>query len=122
LTDEFSLDEFAWKQEGPSLPELIMLYGPYGQGKTHLALSASEVEGLYPMAVLDLEGSTTGVIDKFDRDRVTVIRPKENPAWKGTKAQRNGRIYVSTDNSLLQAWETAATSIADVQTKYLKNR
>lgn len=47
---------------------------------------------------------------------------KSNPAWKGTKAQRNGRIYVSTDNSLLQAWETAATSIADVQTKYLKNR
>lgn len=83
MADEFSLDEFAWKQEGPSLPELIMLYGPYGQGKTHLALSASEVEDLYPMAVLDLEGSTTGVIDKFDKDRVTVIRPKENPAWKG---------------------------------------
>lgn len=47
---------------------------------------------------------------------------KSNPAWKGTKAQRNNRIYVSTDNSLLQAWETAATSIYDVQTKYLRNR
>lgn len=45
-----------------------------------------------------------------------------NPAWKGTKAHRNNRIYVSTDNSLLQAWETAATSIYDVQTKYLRNR
>lgn len=47
---------------------------------------------------------------------------KANPAWKGTKAQRSNRVYVSTDNSLLQAWETAATSIYDVQTKYLKNR
>lgn len=47
---------------------------------------------------------------------------KTNPAWKGTKAQRGNRIYVSTDNSLLQAWETAATSIYDVQTKYLRNR
>lgn len=47
---------------------------------------------------------------------------KSNPAWKGTNAQRNGRIYVSTDNSLLQPWETAATSIYDVQTKFLRNR
>lgn len=47
---------------------------------------------------------------------------RTNPAWQGTKAQRNGRIYVSTDNSLLQPWETAATSIYDVQTKFLRNR
>jgi iron complex transport system substrate-binding protein len=45
-----------------------------------------------------------------------------NPAWKNTKAARNKRIYVSTDNSLLQAWTSSAQSIADVQTKYLRNR
>lgn len=45
-----------------------------------------------------------------------------NPAWKDTKAAKNRRIYVSTDNSLLQAWTSSAQSIADVQTKYLKNR
>lgn len=45
-----------------------------------------------------------------------------NPAWKNTKAAKNRRIYVSTDNSLLQAWTSSAQSIADVQTKYLKNR
>jgi hypothetical protein len=83
MTDEFTLDEYRWVQEGPTLPELIMLYGPYGQGKTYLGLSASEVEGLYPMAVIDLEGSTTGVVDNFDQDRITVVRPKENPKWKG---------------------------------------
>jgi iron complex transport system substrate-binding protein len=45
-----------------------------------------------------------------------------NPAWKNTKAARSKRIYVSTDNSLLQAWTSSAQSIADVQTKYLRNR
>lgn len=52
----------------------------------------------------------------------TVSFLRTNPAWKGTTAHRNNRIYVSTDNSLLQAWETAATSIYEVQTKYLRNR
>lgn len=44
-----------------------------------------------------------------------------NPAWKNTKAAKNKRIYVSTDNTLLQAWTSAAQSIADVQSKYLRN-
>lgn len=47
---------------------------------------------------------------------------RNNPAWRNTKAARNGRIYVSTDNTLLQAWTTVATSIRMVQTKYLRNR
>ncbi|MBB4663595.1 ABC transporter substrate-binding protein [Conexibacter arvalis] len=47
---------------------------------------------------------------------------RNNPAWKNTKAARNNRIYVSTDNTMLQAWTSAARSIYDVQTKYLKNR
>lgn len=45
-----------------------------------------------------------------------------NPAWKNTKAAKTRRIYVSTDNSLLQAMPQAASVIATVQTKYLKNR
>lgn len=47
---------------------------------------------------------------------------KNNPAWKNTKAARNNRVYVSTDNTMLQAWTSAAQSIYDVQTKFLKNR
>lgn len=47
---------------------------------------------------------------------------RSNPAWKNTKAARNGRIYISTDNSLLQPWPSAAKTIADVQKKFLKNR
>lgn len=44
-----------------------------------------------------------------------------NPAWKNTKAVKNKRIYISSDNTLLQAWPYAAQSIADVQKRYLRN-
>lgn len=47
---------------------------------------------------------------------------RSNPAWKNTKAARNNRIYVSTDNTMLQAWTSAAQSIYDVQTRFLRNR
>lgn len=47
---------------------------------------------------------------------------KSNPAWSGTKAARNDRVYVSTDNALLQPWTSPAQTIADVQTQFLKNR
>ncbi|MBJ7329730.1 MAG: ABC transporter substrate-binding protein [Solirubrobacteraceae bacterium] len=47
---------------------------------------------------------------------------KTNPAWKNTKAMRSGRVYVSTGNSFLQPWTDVHRLIADVQTKYLKNR
>lgn len=45
-----------------------------------------------------------------------------NPAWKNTKAAKTKNIYVSTDNSLLQAMPQAASVIAAVQMKYLRNR
>ena len=93
MTTEFELESKAWKPKGPSLPELILFYSDYGQGKTHLALSASEVEGLYPVLVLDLEGSTTGVIDNFDADRVTVVRPKEQ--WPGNEWAATMTIFES---------------------------
>lgn len=47
---------------------------------------------------------------------------RNNPAWRNTKAARSGRVYVSTDNSLLQAYTSAAQAMYEVQTKYLKNR
>ena len=47
---------------------------------------------------------------------------KSNPAWQTTKAVRNGRVYVSTDNSLLQAGTDVAATIRRVRARYLKNR
>jgi iron complex transport system substrate-binding protein len=46
---------------------------------------------------------------------------KSNPAWKDSKAVRNGRLYVSTDNSLLQANTDIANVIRHVRRAYLKN-
>lgn len=47
---------------------------------------------------------------------------RSNPAWRTTKAARRGHVYVSTDNSLLQAWTSPAQTIGDVQRRYLHNR
>jgi len=46
---------------------------------------------------------------------------RSNPAWKDSKAVRNGRLHVSTDNSLLQANTDVADVIRKVRRAYLKN-
>lgn len=93
--EEFDLDEFLAPKDSLKDPQLILFYGPYGQGKTYMGLSASQVESLSPVLVIDLEGSTTGVIDNFDPDKVDVIRPKERwpgNEWRATKKLLNDLI------------------------------
>jgi len=46
---------------------------------------------------------------------------RDNPAWAGTAAAREGNIYVSVDNSLLQAGTDIASTIRKVRRAYLKN-
>jgi iron complex transport system substrate-binding protein len=46
---------------------------------------------------------------------------EDNPAWASTKASQNGRVYVSVDNSLLQAGTDIASTIRKVRRAYLKN-
>lgn len=60
-----------------------------------------------------------GPADNIDRIAADL---RNNAAWKNTKAAKTRRIFVSTDNSLLQAMPQAASVIAAVQTKYLRNR
>lgn len=45
----------------------------------------------------------------------------DNPAWEGTDAVKNDRLYVSTDNALLQAGTDIADVIRRVRRDYLKN-
>jgi iron complex transport system substrate-binding protein len=47
---------------------------------------------------------------------------RNNPAWEDSKAVKDGRLYVSTDNSLLQAGTDTADVIRKVRRAYLKNR
>jgi iron complex transport system substrate-binding protein len=46
---------------------------------------------------------------------------RNNPAWRTTRAARSGRIYVSTGNSLLQAWTDVGRTISDVRRRFLRN-
>jgi iron complex transport system substrate-binding protein len=46
---------------------------------------------------------------------------RTNPAWATTSAVRNGRIYISVDNSLLQAGTDVARTIRKVRRVYLQN-
>lgn len=46
---------------------------------------------------------------------------KTNPAWKETNAVKRNRVYVSVDNSLLQANTDVGAVIKRVRTRFLKN-
>jgi len=46
---------------------------------------------------------------------------RENPAWSSTTAAQTGRVYVSVDNSLLQAGTDIARTIRKVRRAYLRN-
>jgi len=74
---EFSLDAYTVKPDKIGDPQMLMFVGPAGGGKTRLAASASEVEGLYPVLHIDLEGSTTGTLTGLDPDRIDILRPME---------------------------------------------
>jgi iron complex transport system substrate-binding protein len=46
---------------------------------------------------------------------------RTNPAWKGSNAVESNRLFVSGDNSLLQAGTDIAAVIRSVRSKYLDN-
>lgn len=95
-TDQFSLDKYVVKPDALVGPEMIILYGPPGGGKTWLAASASDVPGLDPVLIIDTENSTQGTITAFDSDKIDVIRPAEqfpkDKLYAATKAIINGLL------------------------------
>lgn len=46
---------------------------------------------------------------------------RSNPAWSSTRAAQSGNVYISVDNSLLQAGTDIARTIRKVRSAYLKN-
>lgn len=62
-----------------------------------------------------------GTTSSADRDALATAL-KTNVAWQDTSAMKNGRLYVSANNDLLQASPLVPTVITDVQKQYLKNR
>lgn len=76
---EFNLEKFVIKPDEVDEPQLIYYYGPAGSGKTRLAASAAEVEGLFPVLIIDVEGSTQGTLQGLPADKIDIIRPQEHP-------------------------------------------
>ena len=46
---------------------------------------------------------------------------KGKPGWRKTKAVKRNRVYVSTGNSLLQAYPDVGRTIKDIRTRFLNN-
>jgi hypothetical protein len=79
---------------------------------THLAMSASEL-GLGKVAYLDLEGSTTGVYDKFDQSKIDVVRVKER--WPGKEW---GAFKTLTTNLLAKPHDYGVVVIDPLNTAF----
>lgn len=52
----------------------ILLYGPPGTGKTTFLGSVQEVEELCPMLIIDTEGSTSALGDRYDPEKIHIVR------------------------------------------------
>lgn len=107
--------------------EAVLLWGGYGCGKTHFALSASQIEQYSPMLVVDTENSVSGVIDNFrqrDPDNpeniafdpelggiVDVVRPIQQ--W-GDKAYENTIKLLDQVANGKTAYKSVVIDVADV--------
>ena len=58
-----------------------------------------------------------------NEDEIPDVRDyiEDNEAWRSTPAVENNRIYISTDNSLLQAGTDAGKVITKIRKQYLQN-
>lgn len=74
-------------------------------------------------AILAADPDVILAIPHADSDDIPEITKflRANPAWRDSKAVKSGRLYVSTDNSLLQAGTDVASVIRKLRRAYLGN-
>lgn len=72
----FSLEKYAVKPSGVSLPEQIMVMGHYGSGKSYFAGSASQIKELTPVAYIDVEHSAAGTLSDFNDEDIDIFDVK----------------------------------------------
>lgn len=73
------LKKYVQKPQKGTKPGTLILYGRPGSGKSHLAATASELPGVKKVLYIDVEGSTEGVLEPFDTDKIDVIRVDQMP-------------------------------------------
>lgn len=110
----FNLDSYIIKPDEVSTPQLGILYGPPGGGKSYLAASAAEVDGLWPVLIIDVEGSTQGTLNGLPKDRIDIIRPQE---LEDVSVEKRYEFVMYTLNELLtkeHKYKTVIIDTADV--------
>lgn len=79
---DLDLSKYTIKPSALTHPELVVFYGPPGGGKTYLAASVSEVDSLYPVLIVDTEGSTAGSVAGFDDDRIDILPVSDHATFE----------------------------------------
>lgn len=82
-----------------SKPELTLLYSKAGSGKSHTAATLSEIPGIGKILYIDVEGSTPGVLNKFDPKKIDVLRIYEVPE------ERQYKVLTDVLNNLKKIME-----------------
>jgi iron complex transport system substrate-binding protein len=85
--------------------------------------SASGFERISDEVVVAEDPDVIIAVPHADEDDIPSLTEylRGNPAWQTTSAVRDGRIYISVDNSLLQAGTDVARTIRKVRRVYLQN-
>lgn len=78
-------------------------------------LSDEAVVARNPDVIIAVPHGTPSSISRLAREM------RNRPGWRRTKAARTGRVYVSTGNSLLQAWTDVGRTIRDIRRSFLRN-
>lgn len=78
IEDEFDLDWLGETQKPSEIgdPKMLALYSLPGAGKSRLAASISEVDGYWPVLILDTEESAIGTIAGFPDGRIVIKQIK----------------------------------------------
>lgn len=69
-----ALAKYVTKADPLDKPELVLMYSRAGSGKTHTAATASGIPGVKKVLYFDVEGSTVGVLNNFDEEKIDIVR------------------------------------------------